>query len=326
MANTKLQVAPAPHIRSGASTPVIMRDVVIALMPAAISGVYFFGLRAAVSIVCSVAATVGAEYIFEKIANKPATIGDWSAAVTGLLIAMVLPPHVPVWIPVISGVFAIGVVKLLFGGLGHNVFNPALAGRAFATAAWPALATAGYIWPASAEGALWAARGFDAMSTATPLTLWKMGDIGGAAMTKLYSSLFMGNIAGSLGETSALALLIGAFYLLWREHISLRIPVTYIVTVAVITGLYGQDPLFHVLSGGLILGAFFMATDYVTSPINPKGQVIFGIGCGILTALIRLFGGYPEGVCYSILFMNYAVPLIARFTRPKRFGEVTGRA
>jgi electron transport complex protein RnfD len=164
------------------------------------------------------------------------------------------------------------------------------------------------------------------MSTATPLTLWKMGDIGGAAMTKLYSSLFMGNIAGSLGETSALALLIGAFYLLWREHISLRIPVTYIVTVAVITGLYGQDPLFHVLSGGLILGAFFMATDYVTSPINPKGQVIFGIGCGILTALIRLFGGYPEGVCYSILIMNSAVPLIDRLTRPKRFGEVTGRA
>ncbi|HOO29722.1 MAG: RnfABCDGE type electron transport complex subunit D [Bacillota bacterium] len=326
MGNTKLIVTPAPHIRSGDSTPAIMRDVVIALLPAAISAVYFFGAQAAVSMVCSVAGAVGAEYIFEKIAKKPVTIGDWSAAVTGLLIAMVLPPHVPVWIPVIAGFFAIGVVKLLFGGLGHNVFNPALAGRAFAIAAWPALTTSGYLWPASAEGAIWAVRGFDAMSTATPLTLWKMGEIGGASMSKFYQSLFVGNVAGSLGETSALALLIGAVYLLCRGRISLRIPLSYILTVAVITGLYGQDPLFHVLSGGLILGAFFMATDYVTSPINPKGQIIFGIGCGILTALIRMFGGYPEGVCYSILLMNAAVPLIDRLTRPKRFGEVTSRA
>ncbi|HPU76573.1 MAG TPA: RnfABCDGE type electron transport complex subunit D, partial [Bacillota bacterium] len=152
------------------------------------------------------------------------------------------------------------------------------------------------------------------------------GEIGGTSMSRFYMPLFLGNVAGSLGETSALALLIGAVYLLWRTHISLRIPMSYIITVAVVTALYGQDPLFHVLSGGLILGAFFMATDYVTSPINAKGQIIFGIGCGILTALIRLFGGYPEGVAYSILIMNAAVPMIDRFVRPKRFGEVKARA
>ncbi|MEA4885044.1 MAG: RnfABCDGE type electron transport complex subunit D [Clostridia bacterium] len=325
MADSMLIVSPAPHIRAGLDTPTIMRDVVIALLPASVAAVHYFGWQAALSIVCSIAAAVAAEFILEKLTHRTVTIGDWSAVVTGLLIAMVLPPHVPVWVPILAGFFGIGVVKVLFGGLGYNLFNPALMGRAFAVAAWSAMATTGYVWPASANGAIWA-RGFDAMSTATPLTLLKMGEIGATSASKLYLPLFMGNAAGSLGETSALALLIGAVYLLWREEISLRIPMFYIATVAVITSLYGQDPLFHVLSGGLILGAFFMATDYVTSPLNPKGQAIFGIGCGVLTALIRLFGGYPEGVAYSILIMNAAVPLIDRFARPRRFGEVKARA
>ncbi|MGB4337773.1 MAG: RnfABCDGE type electron transport complex subunit D [Bacillota bacterium] len=324
MAESTLIVSPAPHIRSGVTTPALMRDVVISLIPACAAGVYFFGARALVSLAAAIVGTVGAEYILERITGRPVTIGDWSAVVTGVLLAMVLPPHVPWWILVLSGFFTIGVVKLLFGGLGFNVFNPALAGRAFAVAAWSALANSGYIWPAGAEAAHWV-QGFDAVSTATPLTLLKMGEIGGIPMTRFYAPLFFGNVAGSLGETSALALLVGAAYLLWREHISLRIPLTYIGTVAVITSLYGHDPLFHILSGGLILGAFFMATDYVTSPMNPKGQTIFAIGCGVLTALIRIFGGYPEGVCYSILIMNAAVPLIDRFARPKRFGEVKAR-
>ena len=325
MADSKLIVTPAPHLRGSIDTPLVMRDVVIALLPACVAGVYFFGVRALVSLVAGVAGCVGSEFVFEKLTGRPVTVGDWSAVVTGLLLAMVLPPLVPAWIVVLSGVFAIGIVKLLFGGLGHNVFNPALAGRAFATASWSALATTGYIWPASVEGAAWA-RGIDAVTSATPLTLVKMGEIGQTSLSRFYMPLFLGNVAGSLGEVSALALLIGAVYLLWRTHISLRIPLSYIITVAVVTALYGQDPLFHVLSGGLILGAFFMATDYVTSPINAKGQIIFGIGCGILTALIRLFGGYPEGVAYSILIMNAAVPMIDRFARPKRFGEVKARA
>lgn len=325
MADSMLVVSPAPHIRAGVSTPVVMRDVVISLIPACAAGVYFFGARALMSLAAALIGTVGAEYVLERINGKPVTIGDWSAAVTGILLAMVMPPFVPWWILMISGFFAIAVVKLLFGGLGFNVFNPALAGRAFAVSAWSALAATGYLWPAGAESAGWV-QGFDAVSTATPLTLLKMGEIGGAPLTRFYAPLFFGNVAGSLGETSALALLIGAVYLLWREHISLRIPLSYIITVAVVTSLYGQDPLFHILSGGLMLGAFFMATDYVTSPINAKGQIIFGIGCGILTSLIRLFGGYPEGVAYSILIMNAAVPLIDRLARPKRFGEVKARA
>ncbi|MCR4426577.1 MAG: RnfABCDGE type electron transport complex subunit D [Firmicutes bacterium] len=323
MNNPMLVVSPAPHIRAKVDTPAIMRDVIVALAPAALVGVYFFGARALASVIAGMVGCVGAEAAIERLTNRPITTRDGSAAVTGLLLALVLPPTVPVWITLLSAVFSIGVVKLLFGGLGHNVFNPALAGRAFAAAAWPALAATGFIWPAT-SGA-WV-RGFDAMSTATPLSLLKAGEIGASTLSRFYWPLFLGNTAGSLGETSAIALLIGAVYLLWRGHISLRIPLSYILTVAVITTLYGQDPLFHILSGGLILGAFFMATDYVTSPINSKGQIVFGVGCGILTSLIRLFGGYPEGVAYSILIMNAAVPLIDRLARPRRFGEVKARA
>lgn len=324
MANSTLTVSSAPHIRGRLTTPTVMRDVVISLIPACAAGVYFFGARALISLAAGIIGAVGAEYVFEKLGGLPITIGDWSAVVTGMLLAMVLPPFVPWWILLLSAAFTIGVVKLLFGGLGYNVFNPALAGRAFAVSAWSALASTGYVWPASAAAANWVS-GFDAVSTATPLTLLKMGEIGVTPMTRFYAPLFFGNVAGSLGETSALALLIGGLYLLWREHISLRIPAVYILTVAVITSLYGQDPLFHILSGGLLLGAFFMATDYVTSPLNATGQIVFAVGCGVLTSLIRLFGGYPEGVAYSILLMNAFVPLIDRSFRPKRFGEVKAR-
>jgi len=317
--NYKFLVTPGPHIRGMISTPRIMFDVLIALLPAAISGIYFFGLQAVIVIISSILSAVLCEALVQRLTNKPITVNDFSAAVTGMLIGLILPPACPWWIAVIASCVAVGIAKAFYGGLGHNIFNPALVGRAFATVAWPAALSTAYFWPTSAQ--VWTS-GFDAMTTATPLMLMKMGEITSSGVSQFYSSLFFGNVAGCIGETSVIALLIGAIYLLIRGHINLRIPLSYILTVFVITWLYGYDPVFHVLSGGLILGAFFMATDYVTSPITPLGGVIFGVGCGLLTALIRIFGVYPEGVNYSILIMNAMVPMIDRFTRSKIFGEV----
>ena len=317
--NYKLLVTPGPHIRGRVSTPGIMRDVLIALLPAAISGIYFFGLKAAVVIISSIASAVICEAVIQRLTNRPVTVNDFSAAVTGMLIGLILPPACPWWVAVVASCVAVGIAKAFYGGLGHNIFNPALVGRAFVSVAWPAALATAYFWPSSAQA--WTA-GFDAMTTATPLALAKMGELTSSGLSQFYSPLFFGNVAGSIGEASAIALHIGAAYLLIKGHINHRKPLSYISTVLVISWLYGYDPVFHILSGGLILGAFFMATDYVTSPITPIGGVIFGVGCGLLTALIRIFGGYPEGVNYSILIMNAMVPMIDRLTRSRIFGEV----
>jgi electron transport complex protein RnfD len=289
-----------------------MTDVIIALLPATACGVYFFGFNALVTVLVSVAAAIGTEALVQWLMKKPVTVSDGSAAVTGLLLALTLPPLAPgdFYMPLLGSVFAIAIAKQCFGGLGYNFINPALAARAFLMVSWPVAMTTSWIFP-------------DAVSSATPLAVLDP-EIGGQASS--YLNLFLGNVGGSIGETSALALLIGAVYLLARNVINWRIPAVYIGVVALFTwvagpgGLFTGDALYHVLAGGLMLGAFYMATDYTTSPMTNKGRVIFAAGCGILTSVIRLWGGYPEGVCYAILIMNLAVPLIDRKFRPRVFG------
>lgn len=318
--NEKLIVTEAPHSRSGKTTSGIMLDVVIALIPALIAGVWIFGYRALVLAMVCVLASVFFEWAWCKLLKKPSSVGDLSAVVTGLLLALNLPVTMPFWMAAIGSLFAIIVVKQFFGGIGHNFMNPALAARAFLLTSWAQAMTT---WtPPFAKINLFS--NADAVTTATPLTLIKEGAVEGLPS---YLDLFLGNIGGCIGEVSALAILIGAAYLLIKGVISIKIPACYIITVAIMTfifggenGLFTGDPLLHILSGGLMLGAFFMATDYVTTPYTRKGQIVFGIGCGIITSVIRLYGGYPEGVSYAILLMNVASPLIDKFTAPKRFG------
>lgn len=303
----------SPHLRSGNSTQKIMRDVIIALLPAAIAAVYFFKVRAAMLIIVTVIACVAAEYAWCKITKKENTITDLSAAVTGILLAFNLSPAVPIWVAAIGGAFAIIIVKQLFGGLGHNFVNPALAARAFMMASWPVQMTS------------WQKPGWDAVSSATPLAIIKNGSEVSGQIPQL-RDMFLGNIGGTIGETSALAILIGAAYLVVKKVITLELPVAFIGTVGFMTwmlggkGMFTGDFVYHIFAGGLMLGAFFMATDYTTSPVTFKGRIIMGIGCGLLTAIIRLYGGYPEGVSYSILLMNLVVPMIDRFVIPKSFG------
>jgi electron transport complex protein RnfD len=313
MEGSGLIVSSSPHQHTTVSTPIIMSDVILALMPACFAGVWFFRLRALAMMAVCVGSAVITEAALQRLGGKPITVRDYSAAVTGLLLALVLPPDLPLWTGAIGAIFSVAIAKFVFGGLGRNIFNPALIGRAFLLASWPVFMTK-WSWPIIQ--ASWIPE-FDAVTTATPLVLMK--DMGIKAP---YANLFFGQVAGCIGETSALAILIGAAYLIYRGHINLRIPLSFIGTVAVLTALFGQDPLFHILAGGLLLGAFFMATDYVTSPVTPKGQIIYGVGCGILVALIRLYGGYPEGTCYAILIMNAATALIERYSIPRKFGEV----
>lgn len=307
MSNTMYTVSSSPHIRSKDNISNIMRDVLIALLPATAAGIYFFRTQALLVILVSVFSCVGAEALWQKATGQKIKVGDYSAAVTGLLLAFNLPPSVPLWIPVVGGAFAIIIVKQFFGGLGQNFMNPALAARAFLLASWPVLMTN---WTV------------DGVTSATALGILKEG---GNALPSLWN-LFIGNVGGCIGETSAAALLIGALYLLYKRIISWRIPVTYIGTVFILTwilgrnGMFTGNPLIEILAGGLMLGAFFMATDYSTSPITPWGQVVMGIGCGVLTSIIRVYGGYPEGVSYSILIMNLFVPIVDKFTTPKVFG------
>ncbi|MCX7841480.1 MAG: RnfABCDGE type electron transport complex subunit D [Clostridia bacterium] len=314
----------SPHIRSSESTPGIMRDVIIALLPAAAAAIYFFGIRALLVILVTVLSCVASEYAATRIMKKSTTVGDYTAAVTGLLLAFNLPPSIPFWIAAIGGVFAVVVVKQLFGGLGHNFVNPALAARAFLMASWPVAMTT-WTQPRVDAVSMATPLGVDAVSSATPLAMLKSGGLSSLPLPDL-SSLFFGNVAGCLGETSALALLLGAAYLIARRVITLEIPVAFIATVALMTWIFGGHslftgyPLYHILAGGLMLGAFFMATDYTTSPVTFKGKIIMGIGCGLITSIIRLYGGYPEGVSYSILLMNLAAPLIDRYTIPRSFG------
>lgn len=302
-------MSPSPHVRSSESTARIMRDVIIALLPATAFGVYIFGLNALWVVLSSVAAAMLTEALLQKLMNKKITVSDGSAALTGLLLALNLPPAVPIWIPILGSVFAIAIVKQCFGGLGHNFINPALAARAFLLVSWPTAMTT------------WTIPGADAISSATPLGALKMGE----ALSS-YQDMFIGNIGGCIGETSAIALIIGGLYLIVRRVIDPRIPFVYIGTVALFTwvagpsGLFTGDALYHILGGGLMLGAFFMATDYTTSPMSGTAKVVFAAGCGILTSVIRLWGGYPEGVSYSILIMNLVVPLLDKAFVPKRFG------
>ncbi|MBQ2931831.1 MAG: RnfABCDGE type electron transport complex subunit D [Clostridia bacterium] len=317
----KLTVSESPHIRSGQTTQGIMLDVVIALIPALIAGVLIFGYRAAVLAAVCVSASVIFEWLWCKIVKKPSSVGDFSAVVTGLLLALNLPVTMPFWMAIIGALFAIVVVKQFFGGVGHNFMNPALAARAFLLTSWAQPMTT-WVAPFSKVSLFGNA---DAVSMATPLSIIKEG--GGELPS--YMDMFLGKIGGCVGEVSTLALLLGAIYLLAKRVIDLKIPASYILTTAVMVfvfggdeGLFSGDVLRHLLSGGLVLAAFFMATDYVTTPYTPKGQIIFGIGCGLLTSIIRLWGGYPEGASYSILLMNVMAPLIDRFTVPKKFGFV----
>lgn len=312
--NTRFLVSSSPHIRSGETTQRIMLDVIIALMPALFAGVFYFGFGAITLTVTAVAFAVATEVVMQKILGKPVTVNDLSAVVTGILLAFNVPVTLPLWIVAIGSIFAIAIAKQCFGGLGFNFINPALAARAMLLASWPVRMTT------------WVAPGADAVSTATPLAIAKNGvEATGQALPGVWN-LFIGNVGGCIGETSALALLIGFAYLLYRGVISYRIPAVYIGTVAVLTFLFGgldiNVMIYNVFAGGLFLGAIFMATDYSTSPMSAKGQIIFAAGCGLLTSVIRFYGGYPEGVSYSILLMNLATPLIDKYTMPRKFGEV----
>ena len=316
MTNPQYLVTSSPHIRANDSISSIMQDVLIALVPASLMGIYFFGIRALLIIILSVTASVFAEYLYQNITKQKITISDYSAAITGLLLALNLPASSPFWLPIVGSFFAIIIVKQLFGGLGQNFMNPALAARAFLLTSYPMQMT-NFSEPVKNIFAT------DVVSSATPLALLKYDEI--IPKQNDYINAFIGNISGCIGETSTLALLLGAFYLIHKKIISWRIPLTYIGTVFILSCLFSRNgvslPLYELLTGGLILGAFFMATDYSSSPISPKGQIIFGIGCAMFTTIIRIYGGYPEGVSYSILFMSLTVPLIDRFIKPKTFGR-----
>ncbi|MBN1308061.1 MAG: RnfABCDGE type electron transport complex subunit D [Chitinispirillaceae bacterium] len=329
-----LQLTAAPHLRQTESVSHIMLWVVMALLPSLAAGVIFFGLRALLLTAVSVAAAVVTEWAVVKFLKRSVTIGDLSAVVTGLLVAFNVPSTVPWWMVAIGSSFAIGVAKMTFGGLGANFINPALAGRAFLMAAYPSAMTR---FGPTAFGSL---SGIDGMSSATPLAQFKAAMADGSFQALDFqdalSDLFIGNVGGCIGETSALALLIGGVVLLYKRIIPLRIPLVYIGTVFLLSWIFnGTDahlttsaiiiPFYQILAGGLFLGAIFMATDMVTSPITPAGRIVFAAGCGALTFIIRKFGGYPEGVSYSILIMNLFVPLIERSTRPKMYGKVKRR-
>jgi electron transport complex protein RnfD len=319
----KLIASSNPHIRNNEDTRVIMLDVIIALCPALAWSVYRFGFRALVAAVVSVASAMCWEYLYRKALKKPQMLGDLSAAVTGLLLAMVCPVTLPYWMLIVGNFFAIVLVKQLYGGLGKNFMNPALAGRAALVACYASQMTT-WVDPAKGPAPL-SLIGADVVTAATPMAM--MGESFGD-LTAAYDlpKMFMGFIGGSAGEVSSLMLLAGGLYLIFRKVISWHIPVAYIGTVALLALLFpgGNDPILYmcysVFGGGLLLGAFFMATDYVTSPVTKKGQLIFGVGCGLLTVFIRKFGAFPEGVCYSILLMNCTVWIIDRHIRPVRFG------
>ncbi|SHH61088.1 electron transport complex protein RnfD [Caloranaerobacter azorensis DSM 13643] len=309
--DNKLIVSSSPHIRSDETISRIMLDVIIALLPATLASIYYFRFNALKLIVLAVLTAVATEALIQKLLKKPITVNDLSAVVTGLLLAFNIPSSAPWWIPVIGSAFAIAIVKQAFGGLGHNFMNPALAARAMLLASWPVIMTN------------WVTPGPEAVSTATPLAILK-GEAANQVLPSL-KDVFFGNVGGCLGETSAILLILGGLYLLYRGVINWRIPFTYIGTVAVMMLIFDggfNNMVYHIFAGGLMLGAFFMATDYASSPVTPKGQIIFGIGCGVITSVIRLYGGYPEGVSYSILLMNIVAPLLDKYTSPRVFGEV----
>ena len=305
----ELLVSPGPHLWRENSINRIMYIVILTLMLPVGAAIYYFGTRAVLLIVSCVLTSVATEYGVKKLRKRSFRM-DGSAVITGLLLALVLPASLPVWMAVIGSVFAIAIVKESFGGLGHNIFNPALGARAFLTLCFPVEMTT-WISPSGFSP--------DAVTIATPLSerfVWE------GTKTNLYGDMLLGNIGGSLGETSALLIIIGGIILIVLKLIDWRIPVAYIGTVALFTLILREDVLYYLLSGGLMLGAFFMATDYVTSPLTRRGKVIFGIGAGLITTVIRIYGGLAEGVCFSILFMNAVTPLIDRYLKTRPYGLV----
>jgi electron transport complex protein RnfD len=320
---SKLVVSSSPHLHDSSSVRMIMLTVILALLPACAMGVFYFGWRALYVIsVCGVGC-VAVEHVCCKISGKPTTIGDLSALLTGILLAMNLSASTPWWVCIIGAILAIGLAKHLYGGLGYNPFNPALVARVGLLIALPKFLT-GQAWVQPQAGRIMQTA--QAVTTATPLDDWKTN----ANVGTEYWNYFLGNMPGCIGETSAIALIVGGLVLIYLGLIRWQVPLGFIGSVAIITWIFGMTsagpqptPLFHLLTGGLMLGAFFMATDMVTSPITKSGALIFGIGCGVVTAVIRLFGSYPEGVSFSILFMNALTPLIDRYTPKKAFGEST---
>lgn len=367
----RFELAMSPHVISNQTTRKIMFDVVIALLPALAAATWFFGPRALLIVVVSSATAVLAEFLCLKFMKRPVSFAlDGSAIVTGMLLAYNLPSGVPFWLPVVGTAFAIVVGKQAFGGLGHNIVNPALLGRAFLVASFPVLMTAGWTAPEQwrygdentfgthgiTQEEMAAVPEADAISGATPLNVLKQtfdldasaaeaeseGDLAEAGIlnerassirtalssVSTYKNLLMGRRGGCLGETSVILLIVGGIYLVIRGVLELRLPLSYLGTVALFAWIFGGsgwfdgDPLFHVLSGGVVLGGIFMVSDMVTTPVTPKGRIIFGLGAGLITMVIRRWGGYPEGCSYSILLMNLTTPLIDKYTRPKVFGEV----
>lgn len=317
-------VSVSPHIRDDETISHIMWQVNAALLPAALFAVWWFGVPALINMLVGVIFAVLGEYLWQKGMHQPITAFDGSACITGLLLAMSMSPLLPPYMVAVGSLLAIIVAKQSMGGLGFNIFNPAHIGRAALMVSWPVAMTT---WTKMAD----ASGGVDAMTSATPLNILKMQGYDALIATfgsqsDLYWNLFIGTRNGSLGETSTLLLLLGGLYLIWKGYVNWQVPVTMIATVALLTwifgpaGLFTGDPVFHVMAGGLMLGAFFMATDMVTIPMTIKGQLIFAVGAGALTVLIRLVGGYPEGVCYSLLLMNAVTPLIDRFCKPRIFG------
>ena len=325
-----LTVSPSPHNYGKDTIKSLMYGVLIALLPTTAVSLYFFGLGALIVILTSVVSAVAFEYIIAKyILKVKPNITDGSAMITGLLLAFNVPSNLPVWIILIGSFVAIGIGKMTFGGLGNNPFNPALVGRVFLLISFPVQMTS---WPLPIESRM---KYLDAMTGATPLGIVKEGLRNGESAVELAQKIpsevqmLMGNMGGSLGEVAGLAIILGLIWLLYKKVITWHIPVSMLLTVAVVSGIFWlinpekyMDPLFHLLTGGVLLGAVFMATDYVTSPMTAKGQLIFGVGIGFLTVMIRLFGAYPEGVSFAILIMNAFVPLINLYVKPKRFGEV----
>ena len=337
----KFFVSSSPHIVDSESVPKIMFTVLATLLPAGLGAIYFFGVDALLIMLVSMFSAVITETVVQRMMKKPVSVGDGSALLTGLLLAYNLSPRVPLWMPAVGSFFAIAIGKQVFGGLGFNPMNPALLGRAFLLASWPTQMT--IFADAVPRGGT--VSGIDILTSATPLNVLKQSRqiLASAAdypvervteahetIAKLYDSwdkLFYGQVGGCLGETSALLLIAGAAFLLYKRYIGWKTPTAYIGTVALLSwifggsdGLFSGDVLFHIFSGGLILGAFFMATDMVTSPVTFRGRLLFGFGCGVITVIIRQIGGYPEGVSYSILLMNLFVPLLDKFTKPTVFG------
>ena len=322
----KLIVSSSPHVRTNKDTSYIMKQVVIALLPATLAALFFFRLSALNVIFFCVTGSVGAEFLCQKISKQESTIGDFSAVVTGLLLAFNVPASLPWWMCLLGAAFAIIVVKMVFGGIGNNFVNPALAARAFLLASFPVAMT---LW--TRTGVNWVSSGnIDAYTTATPLSFLKAGSNGVSSLADSgisISNMLIGNIGGCIGETSAVLIILGGLYLMYKGIINYVIPTFYICTVAILMFILGgfnfTFVIYELLTGGLMLGAFFMLTDYTTSPMTKKGQIIYAVLAGLITTVIRLYGGYPEGVSYSILLVNIMTPLIDKYTKTKVFGEVS---